>query len=258
MHASTKLQTLVLATILACFSACSRSPHATPLPMDVADLSPIQAQLDQLSADERELVVGYLKRSNGDVLPAQFADPDEPFTARTFGEAIVLQRDFLVKQGQRDLESAARQARREAGLQPLRDVLALQLVKRELLTYDQIHGAASLPPAGSAKSARSGNSDRQILVLTYRLSNRSDRTLAAFSGSARIPSGGLMPLAQCFIDERGELAPGASRDVRCGDVRREADAEQRRVLTRSLADLQLSWEPRELRFVDGSVLKGPL
>ena len=66
-----------------------RKPYGTLLPLDVSDLSGIQPQLDRLDSEERELVLGYLKRSNGDVLPAAMADPDTPFTARTFGEAGV-------------------------------------------------------------------------------------------------------------------------------------------------------------------------
>ena len=248
----------LLCALLVGGGACSRSPHATALPMEVDDLSPIQAQLDRLPADERELVVAYLKRSNGDVLPAQFADPDEPFTARTFGEAIVLQREFLVKQAGREREIAARDAQREAALKPLRDVLGLQLVRRELLTYDQIYGIAANAPGQSKRARNDANATRPILVMTYRLSNRSGRTLAAFSGSARIPGSGLMPLAQCYFDERRELAPGATHEVRCGDPRHEADAEQRAAVTRPLHELKLYWEPREIRFADGRVLKAPL
>ncbi len=44
-------------------------PYRTTLPMDVADLSPIQPALDKLPPKDRELVTDYLKRSNGDVLP---------------------------------------------------------------------------------------------------------------------------------------------------------------------------------------------
>ena len=64
-------------------------------------------------------------------------------------------------------------------------------------------------------------------------------------------------IAKGRVTINGQVAK-ASREVRCGDPREEADESQRRVLTQPLAELGLRWEPREIRFVDGSLLKGPL
>jgi len=245
----------MLVTLLACAGLCSCGPHSTALPLDVDDLTPIQADLDRLPPEERELVVGYLKRSNGDVLPAQFADPDEPFTARTFGQAIVLQREFLVKQALRDRDSAARAAQREATIKPLREVLSLRLVKRELLTGDEIYGIAP-PPTSGPKVGRNARSDRYtIQVMTYRLTNRSDRDIATFSGSAEIPGEGLMPAAQCWIDEHDTLPAHATREVRCGQPNRPANDEERLAVTRPWSQIVLVWEPAEVHFSDGQVLK---
>lgn len=231
-------------------------PYRTTLPMEVADLSPIQPALDKLPPEDRELVTEYLKRSNGDVLPAQFADPDAPLTARTFSQAIALQKDFRVKQAAQDKEAAARLAVREAAMQPLRDVVSVRLVKRELLTRSEIFGMASA--TGSAKRANPDNpNDPLIQVMTYRVSNRSARTVAAFNGSVKIPGKDLMPAADCWIDEDAPLAPLESREVRCGNTNRGANEEEREAVTRPMSELTVAWNPAEVTFADGSVLKAP-
>lgn len=91
--------------------------------------------------------------------------------------------------------------------------------------------------------------------MTYRLSNRSTRTLAAFSGNVEIPGKGLMPAAQCWIEEREPLAALESREVRCGNTNRGADEEQRHTVTRPMSELTVIWNPVEVKFADGSVLK---
>ena len=76
MNLSTRLIIVVaLMGALGLYGAL-RKPYGTLLPLDVDDLSEIQPQLDRLGAQERELVLGYLKRSNGDVLPASMAAPN--------------------------------------------------------------------------------------------------------------------------------------------------------------------------------------
>jgi hypothetical protein len=88
-------------------------PHRTLLPIGTADLASVRSQLEALPDSERALVVAYVRRSGGDVLPPKFADPDEPLTARTFVDAIRLQRQFLRTQAVVDAEAAARGDARE-------------------------------------------------------------------------------------------------------------------------------------------------
>src|SRR3954470_15241381 len=72
-------------------------PHHTKLPFGTTDLTSVEKDLRKLPVTERALVESYVKRSNGDVLSQQFADPEDALTARTFSEAIALQRKWEAK-----------------------------------------------------------------------------------------------------------------------------------------------------------------
>lgn len=242
---------LALAAALGIYGAL-RKPYGTLLPFDVDDLSEIQPQLDRLDAQERELVLGYLERSSGDVLPPSLADPDAPFTARTFGEAIDLQKRYLREQGERDAIAVQRRAERELVLAPLRDALELRLVRRELLTPAQALGVDDA--AAAAKSADNG---QRVLVVTYRLVNGAGRTIASAKGAAEILDADGKRLTHCWIEQTDALEPFARADVRCGNAMRTADAAERAFVDVPVEQLRLSWEPVEIVFADGSTLTAP-
>ncbi|MBL8301073.1 MAG: hypothetical protein JNN30_22265 [Rhodanobacteraceae bacterium] len=228
-----------------------RKPYGTRLPLDVDDLSEIQPQLDRLSESERELVLGYLKRSNGDVLPAALADPDEPLTARTFGEAIELQQAFLHTQAERNAVAAQRRAERDRGFAPLREALELRLVRRELLTPQQVTGI------GSAKPVVDRSDSGQTLVVTYRLVNNSGREIASAKGSVEVFDLQDQRRTECWIEQRDRIEPFARIDVRCGNAMRRAGEAERALVELPADQLRLVWEPAEIVFADGSRLAGP-
>lgn len=228
-----------------------RRPYGTLLPLDVDDLSDVQPQLDRLSEEERELVLGYLKRSNGDVLPASMADPDAPFTARNFGEAIALQKKFLREQAERDAVNAQRRAERDRALAPLREALDLRLVKRELLTQDE---ALGIDTSGGAK--RADNGDR-VLVVTYRLVNTSGREIVSAKGAADVHDAGDKRRTHCWIDQTDRIEPFARVEVRCGNAMRNAGPDERAFVDLPADKLRLLWEPAEITFADGSRLSAP-
>src|SRR6188768_385636 len=155
-----KATVFLLAAALA-VSACSRDPRTTRLPLDLAEIPKIQPQLDKLPAEERELVLAYLQRSKGDVLPAKFADPDAPLTARTFAEAIKLQREWKVKFAKENERIEALAEAREEAYEPLRRAISATLLKREILTADEASGRQPTP--GRALN------NNEVLVVTYRL-----------------------------------------------------------------------------------------
>jgi hypothetical protein len=232
----------------------ANDPYRTALPMEVDDLSPIAPQLAKLPTEDRDLVLEYLKRSNGDVLPAQFADPDNPLTARTFREAIALQKVHRVKMVAERGRMQALEAKRDARLKPLRDALGLKLVKRELLSEAEIYATPQVDEWGRAKPVVVPPDARKVPVLTYRLTNRSARAITGFKGSAEIP-GDFLPLMECWIDETRTLAPGEYHDARCGDVSKIPSAQQVAFVTLPAAQVVLRWYPAEVRFADGDVLK---
>jgi hypothetical protein len=249
---------LVIGAIVAIAGAFwSRSPYNTALPLEVEDLTPIQAQLEKLPDEDRELVLGYLRRSNGDVLPAAFADPDEPFTARTFREAIALQKDFLVKQGGRDAEAGARASQRDAAMAPLRKVSDIRVLKREVLTGNEIYGAPA-DTYSTVKSATSGNDGHKVLVVTYRLHNLSPRAIASIKGGVSILSPANEKMTGCFIDHNQTIDAGSSVDIRCGQPNREAGANDLAFIQMPMSGFSVRWEPSSVAFADGTRMESGL
>ncbi|GMV28273.1 MAG: hypothetical protein AMXMBFR59_03980 [Rhodanobacteraceae bacterium] len=251
MSLSTRL--LIVAALMVALGlyGALRKPYGTVLPLDVDDLTEIQPQLDRLSANERELVLGYLRRSDGDVLPASMADPDAPLTARTFGEAIELQTKFLREQGEREAVQARREIERDHAFEPLREALELRLVKRELLTQDEIIGAAA---AGGAKQADNG---QRVLVVTWRLVNTSGREIVSAKGAAEIRDEQGERRTQCWIEQMDRIEPFGRVDVRCGNAMRTAGAGERALVDLPVEQIRLRWEPAEVVFADGSRLTAP-
>jgi hypothetical protein len=238
---------MVIGAIVAIAGAYwSRSPYGTALPLEVEDLTPIQEQLEQLPDEDRELVLGYLRRSNGDVLPAAFADPDQPFTARTFREAIALQKDFLAKQSVSDREADARRADREALMAPLRKVSSIKVLKREALSGDALYGR----PA--ANGSASGDGGHKVLVVTYRLHNLSPRAIASIQGSVSILSPAGEEMTDCFIDHDEGIAAGSSADIRCGQPNLPASVDDIAFTAMPMSDFTVYWEPRTIAFADGT------
>lgn len=240
MDARAQLIRLALTACLAAGSAaCSRDPHATALPTGEAGLARVQAQLDQLPPKEQELVVAYLRRSKGTVLPARLADPDAPFTARTFGEAIRLQRDFEVRQAAENAKVAELRAAREAALEPLRRALSVELVNREILTEDQVRGRQ--PTRGVALR------NTPILVTTYRLRNRSAETMTRVSGTITVrtkldpasPKG----LQGCYFEHTSPIPAGEAALVRCGDLNKRAGEADEVFVQMPESSLVVAWDP---------------
>jgi hypothetical protein len=227
------------ASLAVAVAACSRDPYATGLPSREADLPQVQSQLDKLSPEERELVAGYLRRSKGTVLPAHLADPDDPLTARTLGEAIRLQRDFNVKKVAEDAKVEELRKAREAKLEPLRRALSVELVKREILTEDQVLGREPTPGVALRNTP--------ILITTYRLHNKSAETMTRASGNVKVRTT-LFPessasIQECFFDHREPIPAGEAAQVRCGNIRKRAGTAEEEFVAMPESSLIVTWEP---------------
>jgi hypothetical protein len=237
-----------------------RSPYRTTLPMDTADLRPIQPQLAKLPSAERELVLGYLERSRGDVLPASMADPDEPFTAHTFNEAIKLQKDFLAKDAIRVAKQKEREAVREAAMEPLRAALRLSLIKREIVPRSELQGIQFFSSPSRGKAAVRNGDASQTLVSTYRLyNNTNEASIGAVKANVRIRKVGssrydLGDLSSCYINHNTPIPPGEGVEIRCANLNRQASDADRAYLEMPADDLVIDWEPQQIRFVNGKEL----
>ncbi len=252
MLTSFRFWMVVLALIAIGGGIWSRSPYNTALPLEVADLSPIQPALDKLPKADRDLVVDYLRRSNGDVLPAAFADPEAPFTARTFREAIALQKDFLIKQGERDVAADAMRQQRDAKMAPLRKVTSVRVMKREVLSGDAIYGLPAQPPSTAIKSARAEADGNKVLVVTYRLQNTSPRAMTSVKGTVAVRDAARDEVAHCFIDHGERIDPGSSVDVRCGQPNLQASAADIAFTAAPMGRYNIEWAPSELTYADGT------
>lgn len=217
-----------------------RSPYRVALPFGSTDLSTIQSTLDRLPADERELVYGYVKSSNGDVLPPRFADPDYPLTARTVGEAIELQRSFLKKQEEIDLKARVMEEARNKALKPLRDALSIALVKREIVDF--FHDG------------------EPRLVTTYRVVNTSGQTIDSFKAHVGIMKAGqhfsyIGQLDECFIEHKIPLSSGQNIEIPCGKNNfRKANEKERGYVDMTAEQLSIHWFPMLIRFANGTEL----
>lgn len=257
------LMKLVLVGLLVWGAIELRDPHRTSLPFGTDDLSSVQDQLARLPEDERELVTAYVRRSRGDVLTPAMADPDVPLTARTFADAIKLQRRYLVFQAEQNAKIQARKAERDSKLEPLRAALSLRLIKREIMTADEATGRSPEPAPvypGAAKQALSPLNNTQVLVSTYRLRNISNTTIDSAKVSVTIRKASprldeLGILANCYIEHDTPLVQWDGASVRCAQLNKPATEQDRAYAAMDESQFIVDYEPRLIRFADGRELK---
>lgn len=233
------------------------SPGRTRLP-DGMDLSSVEPQLRRLSAEEQSLVRDYVVRSRGQYWPTTFNEDDAlPMNARTFGDAIKLQRQLLARQEEYRAEQRVRDAARDTTLAPLRAVLQLQMVRRELADFGGLYGHP-VPPRTAAEPPRPREDLRALT--RWRVRNVSSRTVASFEGSAKVYGDGPgiefpnLPLGGCYIEHDTALPPGGSVEVGCGRGNRGL-ARDRAYLALPASALRIDWMPRRITYAGGSELR---
>lgn len=236
-----------------------RDPYRTRLPLDVSNLSTLQPQLDRLPEADKAHVLAYLGRSRGDVMPAAFADPDEPFTARTFAEAIELQKKFEVVQAKRDAAALARKAERDKALAPLRAALRVELLRREILSRSELQQPAAMPTAWGAKEVVMPVDTSQVLVETFRLTNTADDDITALKVSIDIRKAKPAPtelglLSGCYIERNEPMLRGESVEVRCANLNKLASDQDRAFVNMAESEFTMEAEPRLIRFGSGNEL----
>ncbi|HEU4663826.1 MAG TPA: hypothetical protein VFS55_07335 [Dokdonella sp.] len=248
---------LALALLLYLVNA-QRDPLRTRLPFGTTDLSSVEASLQRLDPGDRALVEAYVKRSNGDVLPAKFADPDQPFTARTFGEAIALEKAWDVKRDEMDAEAARRQADRDAAMAPLREAVEAGVVRAQVLAPRDL--VAAPDPSAPVKHALASD-EPDVFVVTVSLHNLGSRTIERVQGSLEAQDReAYLPLDLCWIDldERTPIEPASRVEVRCANPNRRAGDQQRAFIDDRSDRFTLVWNPKRVVFADGTQLDSGL
>lgn len=247
---------LLVAVTVALVFRWGLSPLRTQLPRGTMELSSVEAKFQRLTVEEQALVRGYLQRSKGEYFPAGSADPDAPpLTARTFGDAITLQRRFLANLDVTRGEVRAREAQRDAQLAPLRAVLQLEMVDRRMTAVTGPFGAARRDSRGAEPALPNEHLEA---ITRFRVRNVSGRVVQSFAGAAgayQHDSDALTPrrLSGCYIDEARPLAPGATLDVGCGNLGPDVDGNA--YLAMPDTAIRLDWMPRRIAFADGTELK---
>lgn len=233
------------------------SPLRTRLPQGTTDLTTVEAELQRLTPEEQKLVRDYTLRSKGEYFPSAYSDPDAPpLDARTFGDAIKLQRRFLAMLDESRAEMRARMAQREATLAPMRAVLQLEMVGRELAPVSPAYGPQPRDLHGATPALPQGELEA---ITRWRVRNVSSRAVTSFEGGARAyrsDSDILSPelLNHCYIEHVSLLQPGASVDVGCSDRSHDPDRD-RGNLALPASMIRVDWMPRRIAFTDGTELK---
>jgi hypothetical protein len=240
-----------------------RDPHNTALPIGSTDLTPVKAQLEKLPPNERELVEEYVQRSHGDVLAPRFADPDNPLTARTFADAIALQRQWRDKQAVVQAGAAARMSERDGELAPLRAVVSASVAKRELLSQREIAARRENradPGVGTdaygAKQALPSDV-QNVFAVTVALQDHEESDVVELTGSLMAQDRDApLPFQVCWIsvDEQTFVPASSRRDVLCANPEHQADAQQRALVEDTHGRFTLTWEPQHLKLRNGTVL----
>ncbi len=239
--------------LLWAFVHWARDPHRTALPFGTTDLSSVESQLKRLPAEERRLVETYVKRSNGDVLPPKFADPDNPFTARSFAEAIELQQRWEVKVTEMEAKAAALQAQRDAAMAPLREAVEARLIKAEFVSardwaqrYDH--------PNQTVKQALPN--EAAVFVTTINVYNHTATDVVHVTGSLHAKDRDhWMKVDLCWIDTK-QIVPSLGHvQLQCSSRNRAADGRERLLIEQGDGDrFTLQWEPHTIEFADGRKL----
>jgi hypothetical protein len=254
MNLRSLLPWLVLIVLVVAAARCSRDPLRTQLPFGSTDLSSVEAQLAKLAPEDRARVEAYVTRSNGDYLPVGLGDPDMPFTARTFAEAIELERQWESRMAEEAVTQRAREAERERALAPLRAIVSAEIVSARLAhavpaSPAQARGAASEQgtPAGAPPPLR----------LTLRVRNLGSQAVVQLAGNlrARDREQALgLPLCYFEIAEHNALAAHEVREFDCVQ-QRAANAQERAFAAPTPGRFSVEWLPRELTLADGRTLK---
>jgi len=255
----TRLAGIVIAVaLLGYFVHRMRDPLRTALPFGTTDLASVEPALGRLEPDDRALVEAYVKRSNGDVLLPSMADPEQPFTARTFAEAIALEKAWDVKRDAQEAVAAKHAAARDEAMAPLRAVVEASVTRTEILSPRDL--AAPEAPATGAKRALPSD-QAAVFVVTVSLHNLGSKPIVGVKGSLDAKDrDAYLPLSLCWIDvgEQQRIDPASRTEIRCANAHRQVSPEQRAFMDDAGGRFALEWNPKTVVFDDGTRLESGL
>jgi hypothetical protein len=230
----------------------ARDPLHTQLPFGTTDLQSVQPALSRLRAADRAMVEAYVKRSNGDRLPEKMADPESPFTARNFGEAIALQKKWEEKTRGQAAAASTEASAHEASMEDLRDAVAVRVARREIVPLTQ-----ATQPLGTGKpKLASYSADYNVFVAGITVFNHANSEIVELKGAVKARDKQThQTLDICQLDDHHRIPASGDFEVRCGKGSNEATADDEAFVADAPGRFQIVWEPRLVRYADGKVLE---
>jgi len=236
----------------------NHDPLRTALPFGTTDLSSVESALQRLKADDRALVEAYVKRSHGDVLLPSMADPEQPFTARTFAQAIALEKAWDIKRDAQEAVAAKDAAARDEAMAPLRALVEADVQRAEILSPRQlikprepVDGVISALPSDKAT----------VFVVTVSLHNLSSKAIVAVTGSLEAQDrDAILPLDLCWVDvgPQDRIEPASRTEIRCANLHRQVSKEQRAFMDAPPGRFTLVWKPKSVQLEDGTRIESGL
>jgi hypothetical protein len=244
--------------VLAVFVHRSRDPMRTALPFGTTDLSSVQLALQRLKPADRALVEAYVKRSNGDVLLPSMADPQQPFTARTFAQAIELEKAWDVKRDAQQAVAAKNAAAREEAMAALRALVEAGVVRAEIMSPRQL--IAPREPVNGVISALPSDNPT-VFVLTVSLHNLGGKAVVGVTGALEASDrDAYLPMDLCWIDvgPQNRIDAAGSTEIRCANIHQQANAQQRAFVDAPPGRFSVVWNPKSIHLEDGTHLDSGL
>lgn len=228
----------------------ANDPMRVAMPEPAAPISGIEPALDKLTAEDRQLLMGYLLLQRGEItsLPTQ----NLSFTAKTVGEAIAQQRALTARM-QVLPDWPLMRALEDQALRPLRDAVSLTLVGRVQTTMSTLFTSNT----GAVVVASGGGPDEARTVMIYRIANPGKVAITHLTGyiqpqvATDIWAGLLTHNASACRIDLANLAPGASKQVICAQIDLNSIGDAAKTPD---ASLSIDWRPDNVEYADGTKL----
>lgn len=236
---------IILFSVLA-LVACDGT-KGTPIPRELDKMETIQPAMEKLTAEERELVAGYIMRHTvGAKLGALFGGKEGPGIPEgmTIGKAIEEQRKFkadaAIEEAKQQALKAKLQAEREAAQKLMREAVTVTLVSKEL----------------ASERGYSGMVTDENLRVVFGYKNNTDKDVAGVKGNVSIKDMFGEEISAFLISNDTSIPAGQAvtwsgqRSVRFA----LGSNNDRKLAQLSEDKYKVVWEPEMIVFKDGSKL----
>jgi hypothetical protein len=226
--------------LLLCFSAIASvlvwyglDPRRKPMPEGELELS----MLVELSEQER-VALSDFKRTN------PYSLPDG---VRSIADALAWQRNFERKMAEHRVHEREAREKSDQRFEPLRQSVRGRIERAMVLPINKARSL--IEPVYGDRLAR-GEVGHPVLVVYLSIENTSGREISAVSGSfVAHREHDFLPLQLCYLSER-PLAVGQRESMPC--VHHDPADQSAYAFAEDSGQFEIYWQPREVKFSDGS------